>query len=158
RKGAHHLEGAADAEAADAVGLAAEHIPALEGDRAAVAPQEAVEQVEERRLAGAVGADDAEDLALADGESHLLHRAQSTEGLGEIADDEDRLAGAGGSGVRRLGRGLRPSRRRWRRPPPSEAAVAQPPEQPFRRQQDDEDDGEAEDDALDARQYIAEPR
>ena len=62
-KGAHHLEGAADAEAADAVGLEAPEIAAGEGDGAAIRPQEAVQQVEQRRLAGAVGSDDAEDGA-----------------------------------------------------------------------------------------------
>src|SRR5437773_1241950 len=55
--------------------------------------QEAVEHVEERRLAGAVGADHAEDLALAHLEAHVGERLKTQEGLRDAAYLEQHLAG-----------------------------------------------------------------
>ena len=46
-------------------GLRPDMLAAVEQNLARARPQEAVQQVEQRGLAGAVGADDAEDLVLA---------------------------------------------------------------------------------------------
>src|SRR5439155_239986 len=51
---------------------------------------EAGEHVEERRLAGAVGADEAVDLAALDGEAHLRERDEPAEALGDTLDLEER--------------------------------------------------------------------
>ena len=82
-------------------------------------PEDAVEQ---GRLAAAVGADDAENLALVDLERHAVDGDDAAEALSEIVDGEDgahraRLIAADGRGDRRraLAAGLnrrstRPSR------------------------------------------------
>ena len=58
------LEGARDAEAADAIGPQAGDVAAVEEDAACVERLEAGDQIEQRGLAGAVRPDDADDLAL----------------------------------------------------------------------------------------------
>src|SRR4029077_17097713 len=58
------LESSADADLGDAVGRPPEHRLALEQDFAALGGVEPADTVEQRRLAGAIGADEAEDLAL----------------------------------------------------------------------------------------------
>src|SRR5581483_5853836 len=51
------------------------------------------DQVEQRRLAGAVGPDDAGDRALGDREGDLADRRQAAEVLGQVADLEQAHAG-----------------------------------------------------------------
>ena len=97
---AHDLEGAADAGLAELVRLAAGHVAAVEQNFAGAGPQESVEQVEQRGLAGAVGADDAEDLVSPQLEADILHGLQSAEGARQVAHFEDDIAGPGD----RLGR------------------------------------------------------
>src|SRR2546425_11531585 len=46
--------------------------------------------VEQRRLAGAVGPDEAEDLARVHGERHPVHGADAAERFPQVADFEDR--------------------------------------------------------------------
>ncbi len=58
------LEGAADAETVDLVRSEAEKRAPLEADAALIGCLEAGDQVEERRLAGAVGPDQTQDLTL----------------------------------------------------------------------------------------------
>ena len=63
-EGLELLEGAGHAAAGDAVGPHAGDLAAVEEDAAGVERLEAGDQVEQRGLAGAVGPDDADDLAL----------------------------------------------------------------------------------------------
>ncbi len=77
---AHDLEGAADAGLAERVRLAARHVAAVEQDFAGARPQEAVQEIEQRGLAGAVRADDPEDLVAPQLEADILHRFQAAEG------------------------------------------------------------------------------
>ena len=59
------LEGAGDAALGDQVGPQPGDVGAVQADRAAGGAQEAGDDVEQGGLAGAVGADDTEDLAAA---------------------------------------------------------------------------------------------
>ena len=59
------LERTPDAAAAEHARPLARDVDALERDRARVGRDEAVQEIEQRRFAGAVRADDAEDLAAA---------------------------------------------------------------------------------------------
>ena len=61
------------------------HVGAAEHDRAGVGLQEARDQVEQRGLTRAVGADDPEDLALAQVEGDVVDRGDAAEGAGEAA-------------------------------------------------------------------------
>src|SRR5690349_4101570 len=62
---------------------------ATEGDdRAGIGAVIAGNEMEARRLAGAVGADERHGLALGDRKAQILHRAQAAEALAQIADDE----------------------------------------------------------------------
>ena len=58
--------------------------------RPAVRREDAVDEIEERRFAGAVGADEAEDLALVDGEAQTVHRLHAAEALAQAVDLEER--------------------------------------------------------------------
>src|SRR6204780_2521951 len=57
-------------------------------DRAAIGPHLAGDQVEERGLAGAVGADDEAAFAGLDAQADRAGYAQAAEGFVEIADDQ----------------------------------------------------------------------
>ena len=131
-------------------------------DRAAVRGQKAVDDVEQRRLAGAVRADDAVEPALGHGEVDPVERAQPAERDADIAQHQQvaslrrrharqrRHACDAGFGRRRH----RDGGARHRGPrPPSRQPIAHPPVHALRRQQDDRDDRDAVNDALDARQY-----
>jgi hypothetical protein len=63
QEGLRHLEGAVDAEMHEAMRRQARDRPALEIDLAGLRPIEAGDDVDARRLAGAVRADEAENLA-----------------------------------------------------------------------------------------------
>ena len=154
-KGPHDLEGAPHPEPADAVGLASDEGLACEDDLAALGLEEAVQEIEEGRLARAVGADDAEDGPFLDREADLIDRAQPAEGFREPAHLEEGLARGAerGAGVRRRSRQAAAGRvagalSRARAAEP----VAHAPVDALGGQQDDEDDGEAVDDPLDARE------
>ena len=89
RKDLQQLEGAAHAEPVE---IARPHA----GDRAAVEmhvagarPQLPEDAVEQGRLAAAVGADDAENLALVDLERHAVDGDDAAEALSEIVHGED---------------------------------------------------------------------
>ena len=84
------LEGAADAEAGDAMRRHGEQRPAVKLDLSAAGNVEPAHAVEERRLAGAVGADEADDLALADVEGHAVQGHDAAEPDGDVAHDEKR--------------------------------------------------------------------
>jgi hypothetical protein len=80
------LEGAPDAEVADPVGPHGEDVLPVEQDPAAVGSRVAGDQVEQRGLAGAVGADDAEDFAFLDLEGDILVGADAAESLAQMLD------------------------------------------------------------------------
>ena len=99
---------------------------------ALVVAVEAGEHVEERGLARAVGADEAVDLAAADGEAHLRERREAAEALGDALDLEER--GRGGRFRRRHRRAR--SRARASSPPRAAAppaGTASSPPSPARR-------------------------
>ena len=81
---ADHLEGTADAQAADLVDFLAEHGFAVERRGALGCGEDAAEHIEQCGFAGAVGADDAEDLARVDLETDPADRAQAAERFGQI--------------------------------------------------------------------------
>src|SRR6201999_557247 len=67
---------------------------AAEGDRALAGLVDAVDAVEHRALAGAVGADDRADLVLADVEGDVAERLDAAELHADVAHVEDDLANA----------------------------------------------------------------
>ena len=73
------LEGACDAERGDAVRRHVGDVGAVEDQLAAGRLVDAAHQVEDGGLAGAVRADDGEDLALLDGEAHAVDRLDAAE-------------------------------------------------------------------------------
>jgi hypothetical protein len=80
------LERAADAEVDDPVRRLAGDLATLEADRPRVRREGAREHVEDRALAGAVRADQAEDLALLDPERHAVDGGEAAEALRETLD------------------------------------------------------------------------
>ena len=93
RKGAHDLKGASDPAAADLVGPQAGDRLAGEAYRAAIGGEKPVDDVEQRRLAGAVRADDAVEPALGKGEVDPVQRAQPAERDPDIAQHQKIGAG-----------------------------------------------------------------
>ena len=79
------LEGAHHAGGADAMRRQAGDVLAVEGDAAGIGRVEAGDGREQRRLARAVGPDQADDLALAHVERGLVDGLQAAERLGELA-------------------------------------------------------------------------
>src|SRR5712691_1188429 len=88
-EGGGDLERAPDAEAPDIARRHAGDAAAGEDDVAAVGHELAVDHVEASRLAGAVGADQRQELAVADLEADAVDRAHAAERLFEVADGED---------------------------------------------------------------------
>src|SRR5438132_408619 len=74
-------------------------VMAVEPDRSGRGREEPRQQVEARGLAGAVGADQADDLPLVDGEIEAVDRGQSPEVLAETARLEERHGQPAGLGV-----------------------------------------------------------
>src|SRR4051794_40326289 len=79
------LEGAANAARGDALGREALDRIALEADAAGGDRRAAGDRIEERRLAGAVRADQRADLARGDLERDAVDRLQPAEAHGEVA-------------------------------------------------------------------------
>src|SRR6266404_6123891 len=92
-EGAHHLPRPGHAETADALGPGARDVGAVEGDAPLVGMHVAGDAVEERGLAGAVGTDEADDLARLDGERDLLVGEQAAEALRGGLDAQQRRHG-----------------------------------------------------------------
>src|SRR5512140_581731 len=84
------LEAARDAGGDAAVDGGPGHVLAAEEDLAAVGREEAADQVDEAGLAGAVGADQREDLAFDDAEVHVVDGARLAEVLLQLAGLEQR--------------------------------------------------------------------
>ena len=93
----HDLEGAADARRADLVRTQARDVPAREADRSAVRHHRAGDEVEQRGLAGAVGPDQRDDLALVHLERGFSDRLQPAEALRRAVDHQHRMREPGGS-------------------------------------------------------------
>ena len=81
-----NLKGAADAEVDDPVRRLPADLPPLEPDGAAVGHERPGQHVEDGALARAVGADQAEDLALGDLERDVVDGGEAAEALGESSD------------------------------------------------------------------------
>jgi hypothetical protein len=77
--------------------LAAGHFATIEENFARARPQEPVQQVEQRGLAGPVGTDDPEDLISSQLEADVLNGFQSAEGTRQVADFKNDVACSGGS-------------------------------------------------------------
>ena len=73
------LERARDPEPRPLVRRHAREVVAVEGDRAAVGPEQPEQAVEERGLARAVGPDEPDELARADLEAHVVERGDAGE-------------------------------------------------------------------------------
>jgi hypothetical protein len=82
------LEGAADASLRERVRRLAGEVLAAEGDRAVGRLVDPGEHVEERRLAGPVGADQADDRACRDEEVHVVDGDEAAELLAHLLCDE----------------------------------------------------------------------
>ena len=82
------LEGSADAEIGDAVGRRPQQRAALEEDVALVRGVEAAEAIEKGGLAGAVGADQADDLPLVDVEGDAVESDDAAETQAHAVDPE----------------------------------------------------------------------
>src|SRR5688572_5409051 len=89
------LEGAGDAQVCDAMRLQADQVLAAEADRARVGLVEPRDAVEDGRLAGSVGADHGEDLAVVDREADTLDGLDRLEGELEVLDLEDGVVAPG---------------------------------------------------------------
>src|SRR5262249_55541266 len=76
-------------EPPNVAGLEADDAVVGESHLAAVGQKLAVDDVEAGRLAGAVGADQRQELALADVEADIGDRAHAAERLAEVAHGED---------------------------------------------------------------------
>ena len=83
------LEGAGDSKGCDLVRRNARDVAAVERQLARRGVVDAADQVEDRRLAGTVGADDREHLALADLEGDGVDGPDATELNGDVARREE---------------------------------------------------------------------
>ncbi len=109
--GAVGLEGEAQALAHAPEGRQPRHVRTLEDDAAGVRGIDPAEEREEGRLAGTVGADDAAQLALGDGERDAVGRHDAAEALGELPGSRgspppsQRLPASGAKAARQPRRG-----------------------------------------------------
>src|SRR3954469_4240523 len=87
---ADFLEGAGDAKPRTLVCRQPDQVGLVEGERAGIGLIDAGEEVQERRLAGAVGADQREDRAGRDVQRHVVHRAHAAETLVQLFGLEER--------------------------------------------------------------------
>src|SRR5215475_10421331 len=83
------LERAGDAERCDAVWRDVGDVHAVEGEAPRGRLVYAAHQVEDGGLAGAVGPDDGEDLALVDREAHAVDSLDAAEVDGEVVCGEE---------------------------------------------------------------------
>ena len=82
------LKRARQSMSADFVRPQPDQFAAERGDRAGVGAIITGDQIETRGLAGAVGSDQRDGLAVAHGKAEILDRAQAAEPFAQIADDE----------------------------------------------------------------------
>ena len=86
----HDLMGAGETVAGDAVRRLAGDVDAAKYDLPGIRLEHAVDQIEQRRLAGAVRPDEAENFALFDGEAQIVHGLQPAEAPADAVEFEDR--------------------------------------------------------------------
>src|SRR3989449_10023024 len=84
------LEGAGDAERGDVGRLEVRPVLAVENDPSLVRMVEATDRVEQRGLAGAVGTDDGQDLAVTDPQAHLVQRHERAKADADARHLEER--------------------------------------------------------------------
>src|SRR5262249_35113928 len=89
RKDLRHLEGARDAEPRDLAGRTPSDVAVLEPDRSLVGAQMAGDHVDERGLAGSIGADDPDRLLRRDVEADIARRHHLAERLLHVAYRQD---------------------------------------------------------------------
>src|SRR5262245_50415343 len=82
REWLHQLEGAPKPGPADLIGSPAIDASARQADLARFRPIDARDQIETGGLAGAIGANQADDRALGHVEAHILHGLEAAEVLG----------------------------------------------------------------------------
>ena len=87
---AKRLEGSRDPACRDRVRRKARHSVSLEDDFAGVGTEEPRDEVEDGGLPGAVGADETDDLALADVKLEIVDHLQPAERFGDAAKLEER--------------------------------------------------------------------
>src|SRR5262249_15836116 len=97
-EGLHDLEGPAEAARADLMRGQPRDVVAVEDDPSLVRRVEARDDVEERGLAGAVGPDDAHDLAGGRAQGDVANGGQPAEALGDRVKLEHSGARRGGAG------------------------------------------------------------
>src|SRR5690606_21556703 len=85
---AGHLEHAQHAQARELRGIEPQHAAAVEPHLARIGPQVAGEHVEQRRLAGAIGPDQADQLALRHVHADAVERLEAAEALADLANLE----------------------------------------------------------------------
>src|SRR6516164_6654306 len=103
------LVGAGDPGAAAPLGRHASDFLPSEDDAAGIGPQVAGDQVEERRLAGAVGADDAQHLALVERHANAVHRLHRAKALGDLFQAQQNAHAVIGSTLPPSGTAERPA-------------------------------------------------
>ena len=118
----HLLEGAGDAVAGAVVAREVGHVAPAQPHLATRGRERPRDDVEQRALARAVGPDEADQLALADGEAHVVERGEPAELLGDpvhLEDGSHRSAAVTGALARRSRRAAHASRMRgsWISPP-----------------------------------------
>jgi ABC-type iron transport system FetAB ATPase subunit len=99
----HDLECAADPGMAGAIRAPAGDVEAAQRHAPGIRPVDAGDQVEAGGLAGAVGSDQRDDLAAANGEAHVVDRLEAAEALRDALDDEELVAHASPSRARSHG-------------------------------------------------------
>src|SRR5207247_10402081 len=88
------LERPRDSEPRDAMRPQTQEVASVEDDAAAVRPVQACDDVEKRRLPGAVRADQAADLALLDGHRDVVQRDDPPESPRNVLDRKESHARA----------------------------------------------------------------
>ena len=92
-KGLDQLKGAADAGGADLIGPQSGEAAAGKPDFSLVGPDDAGDQVEHRRLAGPIRADQGDDVAFGNREADVGDGSQAAELLRQVLDLQERRHG-----------------------------------------------------------------
>src|SRR4029077_2293229 len=84
------LMGGGEPAARDQERLFAGDVRAAKRDRSGLRRVDAVDQIEQRRLAGAVRPDQAQNFSLAEHEAEIVHGLQAAEALADVVELKDR--------------------------------------------------------------------
>src|SRR5688500_7893340 len=88
-EGPRVLEGTGDAALNDVPGTKAADVLVIENDATGVRPKNVGDESKQRGLAGAVGADQADDLVAPERKAHVVDGGEPAEALGEALDREE---------------------------------------------------------------------